>query len=150
MITRKKMFIVISIVVATFFLLILIILVSRGRQTQITTIQNQPEMVIPTIGANVQSESLKIQTQADKNFGDWQKDIYVNYPWYDKLPLQTNTYYVYFDLTKKKMIALLYPDKTATSPFYQQIDSLKKEVVGKLQGLGIPGSEGEIEWVISP
>lgn len=150
MIDRKKIFIVLAIIVVVFFLLILIILVSRSRQTQTTTIQNQPEIVIPTIGANVQSESLKIQTQADKNFGDWQKDIYTTYPWYDKLPLQTNTYYVYFDLAKKKMIALLYPDKTATSPFYQQIDSLKKEVVDKLQELGIPVAEGEIEWVISP
>src|SRR5438132_249205 len=49
------------------------------------------------------------QTEADKNFSAWQKDIQTNYPWYNNLPLQEDGYFVYFDLDQKTFFAYLYP-----------------------------------------
>ncbi len=93
--------------------------------------------VSPTIIS--EDEQLRLQTEADKKFSEWQKDIYKNYPWYNSLPLQEDTYFVYFDLDKKIFIAELYRDTTG---------DLKIEIFEKLKNLGVDTEKYTFQWII--
>lgn len=92
-----------------------------------------------------QAEKDQIQLQADANFGQWQNSLYQNYPWYDLLPIQSNAYFVYFDINTKRFIATLY-----TSPSDSQIGELKKDILTQFQTLGIPSNKYTIVWKYDP
>lgn len=83
-------------------------------------------------------KQIKIQKQADTNFGAWQKEIKDTKPWYDKLPLINTKYFVYFDLEKNKFIVQIY-DKNNQ-------DAIKTEIINNLKNLGIDTDKFEIEF----
>lgn len=88
-------------------------------------------------------DQIKAQSEADLNFGKWAQDVNRNYPWYNQLPIQTEKYYVYFDLDLKKFIGRLYANG-------QQAENLKTEVMRRLSELGIDTSKYEFQWEIVP
>lgn len=92
-------------------------------------------------------DQVKIQSQADKNFGDWQLQVITNYPWYKQLPLQTESYFVYFDLDTKTLFAKIYSNPSDES----RIIIIKNEVSSRLTALGVDLTTFPIEWkVVNP
>lgn len=96
------------------------------------------------------ADQLKIQSVADQDFGAWQANIYKNYPWYNKLPLQTTSYYIYFDLDKKRFISDLYPKTSSSTLVEDQVNQFKKDITNKLAGFGIDTARYEFEWNTHP
>lgn len=92
-----------------------------------------------------QDEQIQLQAEADRNFAQAQKEILENYPWFLKLPILTDQYFVYFDLEKKIFVAKLYigGNKSLVEP-------LKKEVLAALESCDIDTSIYQISWVESP
>lgn len=142
---RKTVIILFFAATVLFFLVLSFTL--RGKITKQPT-SNTPSPVltrVPTIPAENPDELLREQGESDKKFGDWQKNLYETYPWYDKLPLQTERYFVYFNPEKKTFTAKLYPISSQN----EEIEALKKEIRTKLTELGIPYTEDAIEWIVS-
>ena len=86
-----------------------------------------------------EEEALEVQTQADKDFGEWQEEIYTKYPWINELPLRTDKYFVYFDIEKGKIFAVIY------STDQNEIATLREEITQNLSKLGIDASI-PVEW----
>lgn len=100
----------------------------------ISIIQNSPTgSTQPTL-----SQKQSDQLQADYEFGQWQKNNNNNYPWLKNLPLQSNKFYVYFDLDQKKFIADIYVPN--------EQNNIKQEVLTQLKNLGIDMGKFEITW----
>ncbi|QQG40738.1 MAG: hypothetical protein HYV37_00185 [Candidatus Levyibacteriota bacterium] len=93
---------------------------------------------------------LKLQTEGDKKFSDWQKDINKNYPWYNNFPLQEDNYFVYFDLDEKKFVGKIYPKKDTATSINQQVDAYKKVILFQLKKLGIDTTIYQFNWVVTP
>lgn len=96
-----------------------------------------PNSLTPTLTFEEQTE---VQSVADRDYADWQKNVTDTYPWYNNLPLQTSTYFVYFDLDKKSFIAKLYPSGNQTEAV------LKAEILERLEALTIDTNQYPIEW----
>lgn len=84
------------------------------------------------------NQEQKEQLEADKEFGEWTRKIYENYPWYNELPLQNEKYFIYFDIYQKKFISDIYVSSEA--------DNLKKEMQARLQEIGVNISLYEFVW----
>lgn len=84
-------------------------------------------------------QQMQFQTQADYNFGQWQQDIYTKYPWYNKLPLASDNYFVYFDVNEKKFIGKIYASPDQTQFFMNQVNF-------ELTSLGINLNQFPIQW----
>lgn len=96
---------------------------------------------------NVSTENqIKAQAEADYEFGQWDEQNKRNYPWYTLLPIQSPTYFVYFNLDTKSFVAKLYP----TSSSEEEINQLKTQVQTRLTNLYIPWNDFPIEWKITP
>lgn len=95
-------------------------------------------------------EQIKIQSEADQDFAEKTKQIDQSYPWLDKLPIQAQKYYAYFDVSEKQFIAKLYPSSSSNIPIDQQVSNLKKEIETKLQNLIPDYSKYNIRWDIKP
>lgn len=93
-------------------------------------------------------DQIKNQEIADRDFGEWDKNNQASYPWYNKLPLQTNTYFVYFNLDTKNFVAKIYP--SSSTPTESETNAIKSEVLSKLAGLGINTANYSIEWKVIP
>lgn len=91
-------------------------------------------------------EQIKAQEAADRDFAEKDKANQESYPWYNNLPLQTATYFVFFDLNAKKFTAKIYP----TSSSENEITTIENEVENRLSGLGIDLSKHTITWEVTP
>ncbi len=145
---------------AILLMIILIIsLVSQNRQTYhpqptispTTYLQPSPTPTTPVIpGLNpTEQEKMKSQTQADLKYSKYIKDIYTNYPWYNSLPLQTTSYFVYFDPNKKSFTGKLYPKSSTTTSVDQQVALMKSEILEKLKNLSIPTTTYPFDWQVT-
>lgn len=94
-------------------------------------------------------DQIKAQSEADRNFTGWERSL-EKYPWYDKFPLHTENYYVYFDLDKKSFSATLFPSASSTLPIDQQVETFKREVEGKIISFGISLAQYPILWEVTP
>src|SRR3989344_2459682 len=56
------------------------------------------------------NQTIKDQIKVNEEFTNWEKKVAGRYSWRRKLPLTSDKYFVYFDLTKKGFIGRLYPD----------------------------------------
>lgn len=102
-----------------------------------------PLQVNPTNPLPTQlQEKAEHQSAADKLYGELWTDVQKKYPWYDKLPLQTSEYFVYFDLSKKSFIADIYPSTPDQAPF------IKRAVTTQLSNLGVDIQNYPIEWKV--
>ncbi|OGK23683.1 hypothetical protein A3A46_02000 [Candidatus Roizmanbacteria bacterium RIFCSPLOWO2_01_FULL_37_13] len=115
---------------------------SRSKPPNEPPITPIPTIIIPTIqdlGPTLTQDE-KEQLESDKEFGRWTKEIYDTYPWYDKLPLRTQKYFVYYDIYERKFIADIY--------LSGQQDAIKNEVLTQLKNIGINTNQYEVVWVI--
>lgn len=142
---RKTIILLFLAITALFFVVLSVVFRGRSSEQPTSNIPSPQLTRVPTIPAENPDELLREQGESDKMFGDWQKNLYETYPWYDKLPLQTERYFVYFNPEKKTFTAKLYP--TSSQP--EQIEALKKEIRTKLTELEIPYTEDAIEWIVS-
>ncbi len=137
-------------------LLIILIILSLGiifltKQTYKPTPPEAVQMFSPTPKISsrpelTREEVLKNQSEADKNYASWQQDVVTNYPWYTKLPIERNDYYVYFNLNKKEFIARLYINSKSQIPIDQQITSFKDSVLNDLITIGVDTNSYKINW----
>ncbi|MBI2430788.1 MAG: hypothetical protein HYV39_02130 [Candidatus Levybacteria bacterium] len=135
--------------VSILFIIVLFNYFTKKTINQPPLLQNPtPTTFIPINTTPSIEDQLKIQTQSDKKFSDWQKDIYKNYPWYNSLPLQTDNYFVYFDLDEKKFIAYLYPKTSSKASLEEQVISFKNEIITQLGVLGADSSKYIFQWII--
>lgn len=155
-----KNYLKIGIVSAVAGLMIILILVLRSSTkmslpifSPTPTLQEIPTLAIPQrlqVEPTLTEEENKLQIKYDKEFGEWQENVLNNYPWYESLPLQTENYFVYFDLDKKIFIADLYPKESAPESVDTQVTFMKNEIQNRLEVLGIDTALYNFEWNIKP
>lgn len=138
--------IIIVCVLIFLFAIFAVIFILTQKKPESTPVALPTPTIFPTTTPPPQEEAMQIQSEADRDYGEWQKTVYETYPWYNQLPLKTDNYYVYFDLDTKEMIAYLYP--AADTPEEQQITLMKREILRKLQLLNTPFEEDSVRWVI--
>lgn len=95
-------------------------------------------------------DQIKTQAEADKNYGEWEKNVLKNYPWYNQLPLQADNYFVYFDLDKKIFIGKLYPKKSSNLSIETQVNTFKNEIITQLKTLGVDIAKFSFQWLTNP
>lgn len=113
---------------------------SRSKPPDGPPITPLPTIIIPTIrefGPTLTQDE-KEQLESDKEFGRWTKEIYDTYPWYDKLPLKTQRYFVYYDIYEKKFIADIY--------LSGEQNTIKNEVLTELKNIGIDIDQYPVVW----
>ncbi len=91
----------------------------------------------------------QLQTAADRNYAQHQKELDETYPWLNQLPLSGDNYFVYFDVAKKQFIGKLYP-KTSLGSVDDQVVTLKNQVLEALKTQNIPYDQYQFSWVITP
>lgn len=150
---NKKIIIIVFVLVGIVILLFLFLPSTTKQQetpkppvTQILT----PTIFIPQENTNTLDGQLRIQTQADKKFSEWQKDINIKYPWYNDLPLQENEYYIYFDLDKTAFVAFLYPKQSGNISIETQITKLKEKILKQLTMIGVDIKNYQFIWTTQP
>lgn len=90
-------------------------------------------------------ESVKEQINVSVEVASWEKKVAGRYPWRRKLPLATDKYFVYFDLTRKIFIGRIYPDND------DLIEQIKAEVIRVLKKeKGVPLEEFTLDWDVYP
>lgn len=110
-----------------------------------------PHYVIPSvIPTHITEDMYRKQDQGEKAFAESQANIQRNYPWFNKLPLQTSDYFVYFDVEKKVFVGLLYPSEGSEGQIANQVVTMKAEIRNSLTSLGIDVSKYQFEWSIKP
>ncbi|OGK26830.1 hypothetical protein A3D76_05090 [Candidatus Roizmanbacteria bacterium RIFCSPHIGHO2_02_FULL_37_9b] len=90
-------------------------------------------------------QTIKDQIKVNEEFANFEKRVAGRYPWRKKLPLTSEKYFVYFDLTKKSFIARLYPDNDDLIP------QLQAEITRRLKKeKGIPLETFTVDWDVYP
>ncbi len=92
----------------------------------------------------------RAQTEADLNFAKNAEDIIRDYPWREKLPLQTEDYFVYFDIEKKVFIGKIYLRSEPADSAENKIGLLKKQILASLEVLGVDLSRYRFIWKTIP
>ena len=96
------------------------------------------------------ADQQKEQSQADLNYASKEAQFQQNYPWYNDLPLQTETYYVYFDTNSKSFIGILYPSNSSSASVDNQVAGMKSDIQTQLTNLGIPYNNYPLNWEVTP
>ncbi len=96
------------------------------------------------------TDQAKEQTQADLNYGKHEQSVNNNYPWYNDLPLQTDSYYFYFDLNSKSFIGILYPSNSSNESIDSQVASMKSDIQTQLTNMNIPYTNYPLNWEVTP
>ncbi len=118
-------------------------------QARLNTINFSYDWIFTIASLSSPSPSItNSQSQADKNYGELWKQTLENYPWYNSLPLQTKTYFVYFDLSTKEFTAKLYPTNSSSQD--TQVSQMKQEILSKLTSLGVDITQFKINWLVTP
>lgn len=156
---KNKLFIIT--VVLLMALLLLIILSSASRSGPDAIPEVQPTSVpIPTApfieqGSPLRSTSeftpeqlkaIEEQSTADADVAEREVAIRTNYPWFIKLPLRGEKYFVYFERKRQTFVGLLYPKSG------DNVEAMKAEVLRRLrEDIKIEGVEKyPFEWTVTP
>ncbi len=102
-------------------------------------VKPSPTGVFPT--TIIPETSTEDLVTTDQNWGKKAQEIENAYPWLDQLPLTTDEYFVYFDITKKTFIAKIYT---------KEIDKTKAKISDDLAKKGIDLSKYSVEWKLLP
>ena len=102
-------------------------------------------IVQPTLTQEEFQAAIQEQKNTDEAFADSERAVKAVYPWIYNLPLQTDAYFVYFDLDKKVFIGLLYPKAE------DDVEQLKAEAITQLKNVkNIQVENYMIEWTVNP
>lgn len=93
------------------------------------------------------ADKARAQTQADRDFALRQEEVAKKYPWYDKFPIKTSNYFLYFDADRKVFIGKIYTNAVTSD---QQIIQYKNDIFKKMRAFEIKPDEYIIEWKIIP
>lgn len=85
----------------------------------------------------------------DKSYGDYWKQVYADYPWYDNFPVRTDLYFVYFDIEAKSFVANIYPKQASSESTDAQVTFAKQAIREKLVSLGVNPDHYPIQWKIT-
>jgi len=110
-----------------------------------TTLSSWSFQTIPVESVSIEDQE-RSQGLADEEYNKEQAQIDKRYPWLDKLPLQTDSFYVYFDIKKKGFVAKLYPKDSST----KEVTQLKAQVFDSLNTLDLPVHNYPFFWEITP
>lgn len=112
-----------------------------------TTTEEIVPSPVPTFSAD-QLQAIEDQKKADETVGDREIEIKTTYPWFIKLPLRADKYFVYFETDRKVFVGLLYPKAG------DNVEQMKATVRSQLVDLiKVPKQDFEryvIEWKITP
>jgi len=136
--------IIAGILVIIVIVLVITMVISQNRTNEITPPNPSPtsfNRISPT--QTPIEKAQEAQSKADKNFGDAWTQIYKDFPFYNEFPISASEYFIYVDLTKKKIVAKLYPESSS-------VQSLQQQVISRLTLLGIDLNKNPVEWEISP
>lgn len=75
------------------------------------------------------------QSAADKAYGDYWKNVDENYPWFNKFPIRTDSYFLYFDLNKKSFVANLYPQSNNSQSIDSQVAQMKQTIINQVASI---------------
>jgi len=97
--------------------------------------------ITPSV-AIIPTDSVKIGplelSKTDDNWGKKAKEINQNYPWLQKLPLQTDEYFVYFDINKNLFVAKIFNK--------DQVEKIRQEIFTSLSYLEINYANYQFQW----
>lgn len=83
--------------------------------------------------------------QSANEYTNWQEQLKIDYPWLRRLPLASEKYYVYFNLSKRMFLARLYPKRG------DNVEKMKADIVRQLKEVKqIPIENFQIDWTIMP
>lgn len=87
---------------------------------------------------------IEAQRQADETVAKREVEIKTQYPWFMKLPLRGEKYFVYFVRKDETFFGLLYPKQG------DDLEQIKAEVTDKLKSVyGIPIENYAFEWRVT-
>ena len=95
---------------------------------------DNPEKMDPITIQKLQEQ----QTIDDFEYAQKQQEVYDTYPWLDTLPLNTDTYFIYFKVEDKKFYGQIYNKENE--------EAQKTEIINALRNAGIPVESYEIVW----
>ena len=124
---------------------------SNGKQyTAAIAHNNQYSWQFTTVSVEntSQADQEKSQTIADQNYIEWEKSVDQSYPWLEKLPLETENYFFYFDIDTKSFVGQLYPSGSSEISEADQVTAMKAEIMTSLTNLGIP-TTFPFDWQIT-
>ena len=150
---QKKYF---SLIIVIFLVLFIVVFIaalfgSRSNQQTEITISPTPSTISPSAFPSQSAEGyfdLKKQDQKELEFSKEQEGMIQNYPWLNKLPLQTENYFVYFDVEKKAFVGILYPSGSDPSLVNSQVAETKARINKELTDLGVNVAKYKFEWDI--
>ena len=96
-----------------------------------------------------EQDILKNIEESDAETKEIYEEFYTNYPWWDNLPIKDDRYFAYFDPDTKKFVGLLYPSRSTAASEESQTNTMKAEILSKLQALGINVNQFGIEWRVT-
>ena len=149
---RKKLVLA---VIAVLFSIVLLFLISsptrppkeERREVIIPTVIPTKKQIQPvtTIFTPEQLQAIEEQRQADEIVGIHEIEVKTNYPWFIKLPLTSEKYFVYFEPNSEVFTGLLY------TTAWDNVDSIKDEIIKKLIDIyGVPVDKYPFEWKVNP
>lgn len=105
--TKKKViiFIISAIIIGSLIALFLILFPKKTGQE---TGKNNPLDNSSLTPSLFPSPTAANQGQTDKNFSNQINRVYTSFPWYEKLPITTDNYFLYFDPDSKRFVAKIY------------------------------------------
>lgn len=83
------------------------------------------------------TEAALAQASAEANFSKEIIDRDLRYPWLDRFPMSTDTYFMYYDIELETLVIKLYSPDTP---------ELREQVTDKLKEQSIPYTELKVDW----
>lgn len=139
---KKNTKIILAVLGIVLVILIIVLNIYSAKKAQ--EAQNAGVTPTPTLGLYPTlslKDQVKTQQQSDVDTGHLKAETDKQYPWLDKLPLETTEYFIYFDEDKKKFIAKIYLKN-------RTVEVVKNEVVAELQQQEFPLNTYPIEWIV--
>ena len=81
---------------------------------------------------------LETQTKSDIEYAQMYESMHDDFPWLDLLPLQTDTYFVYFDVNQEAFFGEIYVSENQ--------EEIKNEITARLSELQIPYENYRFVW----
>lgn len=134
---------------ALLFLLMIVSLVlnaSLRQQSTVANEENQPGVSeteeetfsLPDEAYPVPAEEAgAVQAEADRNFNIQALDRDLRYPWIDRLPVSSSTYYAYYDIAEESLIVILYAPDTP---------ELRQSVEQRFREISVPYRDLPLRW----
>jgi len=96
--------------------------------------------ILPTVGYQNIPFSTEDIKKSDDNWGKKMQETSNTYPWLDQFPIQTDEYFVYFDINKKTFVAKIFSKENA--------NLIKETIINELKNINPDYSPYPIDFQI--